>query len=387
MIERIIGNQGRLGRAACLAALAAIAIAAAGCSRHAGAPAHMTPGSPSAYAYITNYGQGTISQFQREPDGSLVFIGTTHAGAPHGPMGIAIHPSNRTLYAVNEGESRVYQFRLDMTTGNLAPLRDGFVNQDKLSAPQQIALDSKGAFAYVSNAGDGTISEYSIDPGDGSLWLIGTLRWDQLKSPRGIILSPDNHYAFAVDPTMGRVVAMRVDPSGLLTPVGSAPSLGDKPGQPGMAAVDPSGRFIYVTDRRSSSVARFTFKDGKLAYSGRAARGMPTSDANGIMVLPVGPEHLFAYVTEPAIDSVEDYEVNQGQFVPSGQTSVGFSGPAGMAADKSGTLLYVVGRKSGTVAQFKVVANRGGFMMLVGTAFTQDPPDDSSQPLFIALTH
>ena len=301
-------------------------------------------------------------------------------------MGIAIHPSNRALYVVNEGDSRVYEFRVDMTTGNLTPLRDGFLSQDKASGPQQIVLDHKGAFAYVSNAGDGTISEYSIHPDDGSLWLIGTLRWDQLKSPRGIVLSPDGRYAFVVDQSVGRVFAMSVDSAGLLKPADSAPSLGQKPGQPGMVAVDPSGRFVYVTDRVSSTVSRFTIGGGKLAYGGEAGHGMPTSQANGIMVLPVGHDHLFAYVTEPAIDSVEDYEVDSGQFVPSGQTSVGFSGPAGMAADKSGKLVYVVGRKSGTVAQFKV-SDRGGFMTLMGTEFTQDPPDDRSEPLSIALTH
>ena len=155
--------------AALLAAAAALALA--GCDRTERKPipasqtVHTAPAStaaPIGYVYITNNGEGTLSEFSRGADGNLNFLRTAKVGAVNGPTGIAIDPSSRFLYVANEGDGRIYQFRISRDTGELAMIGEGAVDDGSASRPQQIAISPHGAFLYVTNSGkngDGSIAE------------------------------------------------------------------------------------------------------------------------------------------------------------------------------------------------------------------------------------
>ncbi len=133
--------------------------------------------APAGYVYITNNGDGTVSEFSREADGSLIFLRVTKAGAANGPTGIAIDPSSRFLYMANEGDGRIYQFHIKRDTGDLALVGEGSVDDGAASRPQQIAISPRGDFVYVTNSGksgdgkggDGSIAEYAVDSATGAL--------------------------------------------------------------------------------------------------------------------------------------------------------------------------------------------------------------------------
>ena len=156
----LIGTKIKVAAKRSVSAAAALLAAAAvfalvGCDRTEGLPnpasqtvqtASASAAAPIGYVYITNNGEGTLSEFSRDADGNLNFLRTAKAGAVNSPAGIAIDPSSRFLYVANEGDSRIRQFRIERDTGELAPIGEGAVDDSSASRPQQIAISPRGDF-------------------------------------------------------------------------------------------------------------------------------------------------------------------------------------------------------------------------------------------------
>ena len=391
--------------AAALALFAAAAtLVLAGCNRGGNAPnetsetAHNAPSFNTAaagFVYITNNGEGTVSEFAREADGSLEFLRTERAGAPNGPTGIAIDPSSRFLYVANEGDGRIHQFRIRRDTGRLVPIGEGSVDDGAASRPEQIAISPRGGFAYVinpgrsgagKNDGDGSIAEYAIDSSTGALKPIETFRGGGLRRPLGIALLPDGRFAYVSDAGAGTLITFAVELSGKLRIVAVTPSLGDKPGQPGLVAVHPAGSFVYATDRSIGSVvvAR-PEEDGRLRVTKTFHVGISTSGPFGITAVAVGPG-VFVYTANLAGDTVSSLAVRPDGLDLVGESPTGMGFPIGMAADPGGLNLYVVNRDAATVAQFAIAKTSGVALVPAASIFTEAAPGDASHPMYIATT-
>jgi DNA-binding beta-propeller fold protein YncE len=369
----------------------AIALALGGCKRAAAPPPAET--NPAVgYVYVTNNGDGTVSEFSRMADGSLIFQRLTKAGAVDGPTGIAIHPSNRFVYVANEGNNRVYQFRIRRRNGVLRPIEGGSQSTGPASRPQQIAILPNGKFAYVANAGAdkggaGSISAFAIDESNGALGTLQVFRGSGVKQPFGIVAAPSGKFVYISDRGAGAIISFEVQPDGTLKLLASTPSLGTKPGQPQLIAIDPAGSFVYAVDGPAGAVAVFKVgADGKLAFQKSHAVGVTTAEPFGIALATAG-EKQFAYTGNRSIDTVSYFVVKQGAMTLVGQSPTGLGGPSGMLVDPSGHFLYVVNRDAATVAQFNIAPARNGAAALSATIFSEDPANETSHPLYIAMTH
>jgi DNA-binding beta-propeller fold protein YncE len=377
--------------AAKLTSATVLAFALIGCKWVGYAPA-MVSNRSAGYAYITNNGDGTVSQFSRQADGTLIFQRLTRAGAMDGPIGIAVDASNRFVYVANEGDNRVYEFRIQRGTGDLEAIGDGSVSDGPASRPQQIAIGPHGDFVYVTNAGGGkgvagSISQYAIDQRHGALRPLGIFRGDGLKQPHGIVVAPSGKFVYVSDPAAGTILAFAVAPDGTLKLMASTPSMGAKTGQPGMIAIAPSGGFVYTVDGAAGAAAVFKAgADGKLAFVKAYPVGVSTAEPLGMALAGAGADN-FLYTANRAVDSVSCLAVKDGALMLIGQSGTGLGGPTGMAVDPGGHFLYVVNRDAATVAQFAVEALPGGGLFPAATIFTEDPANESSHSLYIAMTH
>ncbi len=379
--------------------MAAAALALFGCNRteHAPNPAPQTVQSappsaaaPAGYVYITNNGEGTVSEFSRQADGSLNFLRMAKAGAVNGPTGIAIDPSSRFLYVANEGDGRIYQFSIKRETGDLAMVGEGSVDNGAASHPQQIVISPHGDFVYVTNSGkgsDGSIAEYAIDSATGALKPLETFRGGGLQQPLGIAITPNGKFAYVSDTGAGSIVAFAVEPSGKLQLVGSIPSLGDKPGQPGLVAVHPSGSFVYTVDRvLGIVVVAKPAADGKLSVTKTFHVGISTSGPFGIALASVGPS-VFIYTGNRVTDTVSTLVVKPDSSLEIvGECPTGMGYPMGMVADPSRHNLYVVSRNVSTVSQFAIAETDGVALFPASSIFTEDAASETSHPLYIATT-
>src|SRR5262249_22289159 len=64
------------------------------------------------YAYATNIGSDTVSQYVVGQDGSLTPLGTPEVPAGHQPFSIAVEPTGDYVYVANWGSSTVSQYRI-----------------------------------------------------------------------------------------------------------------------------------------------------------------------------------------------------------------------------------------------------------------------------------
>jgi 6-phosphogluconolactonase len=394
--------------------VAAVALALFGCNRteHTPSPAAQTVQSapptaaaPAGYVYITNNGEGTVSEFSRQGDGSLNFLRVAKAGPMNGPTGIAIDPSSRFLYVANEGDGRIYQFSIKRDTGDLAMVGEGSVDDGAASRPQQITISPRGDFVYVTNSGkgsedkdgdangsagkgsDGSIAEYAIDSATGALKPLETFRGGGLQQPLGIAVMPNGKFVYVSDGGAGTIVAFAVEPSGKLQLVASTPSLGDKPGRPGLVAIHPSGSFVYTVDRLLGVVVvAKPAEDGRLSVAKTYHVGISTSGPFAIALASVGP-NVFVYTGNRGSDTVSSLAVKPDASLEIvGECPTGMGYPTGMVADPGRRNLYVVSRNVSTVTQFAIAETDGVALFPAASVFTQDGANEASHPLYIATT-
>ncbi len=407
------GRKVRLAAESSVPAAAALLVAAAalalfGCNRteHTPNPAQTVQSSPpsavapAGYVYITNNGEGTVSEFSRQADGSLNFLRVAKAGALNGPTGIAIDPSSRFLYVANEGDGRIHQFNIKRDTGDLAMVGEGSVDDGAASRPQQIAISPRGDFAYVTNSGkgsdgkggdgkgsDGSIAEYAIDRATGALKPLETFRGGGLQQPLGLAIMPNGKFVYVSDSGAGTIVAFAVEPSGKLRLVGSVPSLGDKPGHPGLVAVHPSGSFVYTVDSLLGTViVAKPAEDGRLSVAKTYHVGISTSGPFGIALASVGPS-VFVYTGNRGSDTVSSLVVKPDASLEIvGECPTGMGYPTGMVADPGRRNLYVVSRNVSTVTQFAIAETDGVALFPAASVFTEDGSNETSHPLYIPTT-
>ncbi|MGA8058322.1 MAG: beta-propeller fold lactonase family protein [Candidatus Binataceae bacterium] len=383
--------------------VAAAALALVGCDRTDRTPnpasqtlptAPATAAAPIGYVYITNNGEGTVSEFSRGADGNLNFLRTAKVGAVNGPTGIAIDPSSRFLYVANEGDGRIHQLRIKRDTGDLTMIGEGAVNDGSASRPQQIAISPHGDFLYVTNSGKGSdgknnggsIAEYAIDSATGALKPLETFRGGGLQQPLGIAFMPNGKFVYVSDSGAGTIVAFAVESSGKLKLVASTPSLGDKPGRPGLVVVHPSGTFVYTVDRSQGIVVVVKpAENGKLSVTQTYHVGISTSGPFGIALAAMGP-NVFVYTANLVSDTISSFAVKPDKMDLVGECPTGMGNPTGMVADPTGRNLYVVNRDASTVAQFAIAATNGVALIPAESVFTEASPSETSHPLYIATT-
>jgi DNA-binding beta-propeller fold protein YncE len=367
------------------------------------------------YVYITNNGEGTVSEFDRRADGGLDFLRTAKTGAVNGPNGIAIDPSSRFLYIANSGDGRIYQFTIARNTGALAGIGAGWVDDGSGCRPQQIAIRPQGDFLYVTNAAvhdhgtsidgtdsdgagidgtgtdgtgtDGSIAEYAINSATGVLKALGIFRGDGLRHPLGIAFAPSGKFMYVSDPGAGTLVTFTVGLDGKLELLASTPSLGNKPGNPGLVTINPSGNSLYITDRRIGRVVvASAAPDGRLSVTNSYRVGMSTSEPFGIALAMMGGS-VFIYTANVESDTVSSLAVKPDGLDLVGECPTGMGGPTGMVTDPGGRNLYVVDRVASTVMQFAIDQTHGVALTPKASVFTEAAPVPGSHPVYIATTH
>lgn len=252
-----------------------------------------------------------------------------------------------TAYVTLPTNGSVLQLHIDGLTGAIGIAAE--TPRVLGTSPTGLALLSN-KFLYVANAGTNTISIFNVE-GDGSLLLSGT------PTPAG----GSNPYAAAVDPTgkfllvtnsslSDSVSVFSIDAgSGALTPVAGSPFFAND--TPSEILITPNSNLVYVTNPRIGSVTAFTFSSstgvltqvpGSPFASGAGASGL-TSDGSG--------QHLYVANTSainPTLGTagnISGFNINTTTGVltlmaGSPFTSVVGSGPGPLVLDPSGRLLF-----------------------------------------------
>jgi len=283
------------------------------------------------------------------------------------PSFLAIHPTGRFLYAVNEGADKtggVSAYALDSKTGKLT-----FLNQESAqgAGPCHISLDRTGQLAFVSNYGGGTFSVLPVRA-DGRLGPARDVFRFTGRGPNAqrqdkphihsATVSPDNRFVYVADLGTDKLLIYEIDLKNKGVRPAPTPFISVVPGSgPRHFAIHPNGRFAYLVAELTSST---------LAFARNPKTGTLTPLQAGVPTLPTdftAPNTSADIHTDPAGRFL--YQSNRGQnalammaIAPDGTLSrVGHQAvgdtPRNFLVDPKGDFVFVAGQNSDTIQVFR----------------------------------
>ncbi|MEV4332984.1 lactonase family protein [Streptomyces sp. NPDC049597] len=378
-----MGNVGATDRRRFLRAFSGVAAGAAlpGCGEaqdprpRARSQAAVTPTSRArrvrplylgTYTSVDGGGRGIGVARYDETTGRI-----TGAGVIEGvgdPSYLAVHPSGRTLYAVNEREAGA------VTAVRLADGGDHRVLGSRSTggaAPAHLSVHPTGRWLLSANFGSGSVAVHPIDV-SGALGERTDLVRHTGTSPHAhqIITTPDRGHVLAVDLGNDAVYTYRLDTrAGTLTEVSRAAV---RPGAgPRHLTFHPSGRYAYLANELDDTVVVCAYDPA----TGTLRPGEPQSTGTGPGTsypaqLVVTDDGAYAYHANRGPNTLTRYAVEAGgsrlrllDTVP-----VGGDFPRQIALSPSGALLFAANQRSGTVTVFHVNP-RTGELRAAGEAF------------------
>ena len=174
------------------------------------------------------------------------------------PHSIIIDRSNRYLFVPSLGADRILQYTFDQTTGHIVPNAPPFVEAAKGAGPRHLVFHPGGRFAYATNELDATVGAYQFDAAAGTLRPAGTARGlppDFAGHPpfaaADLHVTPDGRFLYASERASSTLAAFRIDGgSGLLAPSGNFST----EQQPRGFNIDPRGRYLFAVGQLSHSM-------------------------------------------------------------------------------------------------------------------------------------
>ena len=290
------------------------------------------------------------------------------------PSFVAIHPSGKYLYAVNESgkNSLVTAFALDAKSGSLTQLNQtSSLGED----PCYITFDQTGKYILIANYTSGTLVVFPILP-DGRIGEKSALFQDngtlgpnkeRQEGPHAhwIETSADNHFALAADLGLDEILIFQFNAAkGTLAPH-IPPTASLKAGSgPRHAAFSPDGKFLFVASELASTATSFSFdpKKGTLKQVNSVST-LPQdfSGRNDVAEIVVHPNGRFLYVSNRGNDSIALFAIDpkKGALTPMGGVPTGGKEPRHFALDPAGNFMFVENQLSDTIVVFHVDANTG----------------------------
>ena len=216
-----------------------------------------------AYAYVTNYGSGTVSVISTASN-------TVTATVPVGsePYGVAVTPNGAYAYIANYGSATVSVISTASNTVT-ATVPVG-------SQPVGVAVTPNGAYAYITNGASSTVSVISTATNTVMSTISG------LNSPWSVAVTPNGAYAYITNGAGTTVSVIRT----ATNTVTSTVSVGS---QPYGVAITPNGDYAYVTNKGSGTVSVISIASNTVTAT------VPVgSQPIGVAVTP---NDAYAYIT------------------------------------------------------------------------------------------
>lgn len=292
------------------------------------------------------------------------------------PSFLAVHPSQKYLYAVSEVGTTdgkkgggVTAFAINRSTGDLTKLNAQLSGG---GAPCYIAVDRSGKCVMVANYSGGSVTSLPINE-DGSVGSPVSLiqhqgsrvnkQRQEAAHAHSINVDAGNKYAFAADLGMDEIRVYQLDAEkaslkphiSVKTPVG---------GGPRHFAFHPNGKFAYCNNELTSSVNAFAYnaEHGDLKLLGTTTT-LPASsnqvNNNSTAEVRVHPSGKFLYVSNRGHDSIALFQIQvDGTLVPAGHVSTQGKTPRNFGLNDD--FLLAANQDSNSIVAYRIDPKTGG---------------------------
>jgi 6-phosphogluconolactonase (cycloisomerase 2 family) len=255
--------------------------------------------SSSELFYVVNAtpngSSGFVTTLRMAADGTLTEQGARTTGVGR-PLSMAKSPDARFLYLPSVSNDHISTLAIDPDTGALSMVGQPAVTEQ---SPQQIMVHPSGAFLYAANFSGRSVSIFSNPADDGQLVAQGSV-------PSGGYASqmagdPEFRFLFVSNRDSSSLSSFEVDPSsGQLTPVQASIPTGT--GRPNHLVTTHDGRFLFVQLLSDQTIAAF-----EVSASGMLTPIEPPTAVASVSNLRMHPTLDVMYVTsggsEPAVST------------------------------------------------------------------------------------
>lgn len=306
------------------------------------------------------------------------------------PSFLAIDPTSRFLYAVNEtptykgaSSGSVSAFAIDKQTGKLSLL-----NQvpSRGADPCYISFDKTGKYALVANYTGGSVAVFPIGRdgqiGEASAFVQhagSSVNKERQEGPHAhwIETTPDNRFAVAVDLGLDQALVYRFDPKTGSISANQLSSASLDPGEgPRHLAFDRDGKFAYVVNELKSSITAFAYeRSGGVLRKLNTVSTLPKgfTGSNDGAEIKVHPNGKFLFASNRGHDSIAVFSIDNrtGALTPVGDFSTQGKTPRNFEIDPTGTFLLVANEDGNNIVVYRIDPKSG---RLTATGQTLEVP-------------
>lgn len=224
-----------------------------------------------------------------------------------------------------------------------------------------MVIDSTGKHGYVANQTDNTVSLLNIDSTSGVISEVLPRVAAGGFSPQQLLLDESSNTLFVTNLLSNSISTFSVGASGGLT-LQTTTSLPDSP-----ANIAFASGLLFAAAPNFSRVYVFSVSSGNLT----GLTGSPLLVPEGVGTVTVDPSAKYLYVTNPRNDTVSGYSIQHSSgsnqitltiipgspFSSSTSTSLTTTTPVTSILDSTATHLYVANSAAGNIAVFSVGTN------------------------------
>jgi 6-phosphogluconolactonase len=234
-------------------------------------PCYMSFDKNGKFLLVANYSSGSIAVFPILADGRLgehtALVkdqGTTGPNkerqeAPHAHW-IETSPDNRFALVADLGLDEVLVYKFDFATGTLAPNEPAFARLKAGSGPRHAVFFQKGKFVFAVSELASTATSFAYDMKRGTLKEIGTAStlppgFSGRNDVAEVAVHPNGKFLYVSNRGSDSIAILSLDPgSPTLTPTGGIPTGGKEPRH---FAIDPSGQYLLAENQHSNNIVVF----------------------------------------------------------------------------------------------------------------------------------
>lgn len=229
----------------------------------------LAPSGRTLYA-VDEQEQGGVTAVSLTPDAPPTVLGTRSTGGA-GPCHLSVHPGGRWLLSANYLSGSVAVHPVDRATGALGERTDLVTHSSPPPGPgqdgphaHQIITAPDGRHVLAVDLGNDTVYTYRLDTSAGRLAEVSQAALRPGAGPRHLTFHPSGRFAYLANEVDNTVVVCGYDGgSGRLTP-GEPQPTGTGPGTsyPAQILVTRNGGFAFLANRGHNSLTRYAIEAG-----------------------------------------------------------------------------------------------------------------------------
>jgi 6-phosphogluconolactonase len=251
---------------------------------HGTDPCHVTVDKTGRYALVANFASGSVAVLPIRPDGGLKAASDVlqHEGSSLDPVrqsgphahSVILDASNRFAYIPDLGLDRLMIYRFDAGRGKLRAHGQPWLETKPGAGPRHFVFHPGNCYAYLINELDSTILSLGYNRERGTVHEIQTAAalpdsFTGRNTCADIRVDPSGRFLYGSNRGHDSIVIYRIDDSnGKLALIAHESTRGRTPRN---FIIDPTGTFLFAANQDSDSIVQFGIdqQSGRLTHSGQ----------------------------------------------------------------------------------------------------------------------